>query len=244
MQKNLIHATSAMACMTNSIFSADRKGHIQDSKALIKTSLDVITILGHSHNEINTSGLNKESRQSCKKTIDNSHKLFGEDLSKNLKEMKEVKKVANEISNQRSSYAQKRGYFNQRNYDKTTSQWRNQHQQPTRGRGNNFFSAGPENKFEEKIQQLMAEVRNHPKLIVNTLPHIIEVLNFQMMSNKAGSLKSYLQKWQEFTSDPEILDTVSGMTIESDGAHKAPQPRANYCSKWDKHVLKLNYMHL
>ena len=149
MQKTLIHATSAMACMANSILSADRKGHMQDSKALIKTSLDVITILGHSHNEINkrrretiSSGLNKESRQSCKKTIENSHKLFGEDLSKTLKEMKEVKKVANEISNQRSSYAQKRGYFKQRNYDKTASHWRNQHQQPTRGRGKNFFRRG------------------------------------------------------------------------------------------------------
>jgi len=104
MQKTLIHATSAMACMANSILSADRKGHMQDSKALIKTSLDEITILGHSHNEINkrkretiSSGLNKESRQSSTKTIDNSHKLFGGDLSKTLKEMKEVKKVAKEI---------------------------------------------------------------------------------------------------------------------------------------------------
>ena len=91
---------------------------MQDSKALIKTSLDVITILGHSHNEINkrrketiSSGFNKESRQTCKKTIDNSHKLFGEDLNKTMKEMKEVKKVAIEISNQRPSYAQRRGYF-------------------------------------------------------------------------------------------------------------------------------------
>ena len=99
MQKKLIHATSALACMANSILSADRNGHMQDSKALIKTSLDVITILGHSHNEITkgrretiSSGLNKESRQSCEKTIANSHTLFGEDLSKTLKETKEVKR--------------------------------------------------------------------------------------------------------------------------------------------------------
>ena len=125
MQKTLIYATSAMACMANSIFSADRKGHMQGSKALMKIFLDLITILGHSHSEINkrrrentSSGLNKESRQSCKKTKDNSHKLFGEDLSRTLKELKEVKKVANGISNHRSSYAQKRGYYNQRNYDK------------------------------------------------------------------------------------------------------------------------------
>ena len=157
MQKNLIHATSALACMANSILSADRKGHMQDSKALIKTSLDVITILDHSHNEINkrrretiSSGLNKESRQSCKKTIANSHKLFGEDLSKTLKEMKEVKKVAIEISNQRPSYAQRRGYFNQRNYDRTTSHWRNQAQQPTRGRGNNFFRRGRKTNLRGK----------------------------------------------------------------------------------------------
>ena len=90
----------------------------------------------------------------------------------------------------------------------------------------------------------MAEVSNHPKLIVNTLPDIIEILNFQMMSNKAGNLNSYLQKWQEFMSDPEMLDTVSGMTIEFDDAHKVFQPRANHCSKWEKHVLTLNHMHL
>jgi len=59
-----------------------------------------------------------------------------------------------------------------------------------------------------------------------------------MMSNKAGSLKSYLQKWQEFTSDPEILDTVSGMTIEFDDAHKALQPRVNHCSKWEKECIE------
>ena len=77
LQKNLIHATSALAYMANSILSADRKGHMQDSKAVLKTSLDVITILGHSHNELNkrrsetiSSGLNKESRQSCKTTIE------------------------------------------------------------------------------------------------------------------------------------------------------------------------------
>ena len=85
----------------------------------------------------------------------------------------------------------------------------------------------------------MAEVRNHPELFVNTLPDITEVLNFQMMSNKAGSLKSYLQKWQEFTSDPEILDTVLGMTIEFDDAHKALQPRANHCSKWEKTCIEI-----
>ena len=99
--------------------SLNGPGHMQDSKALIKTSLGVITLLGHSHNESDKRGretissrLTKESRQSCKKTIDNSHKLFGEDLSKTLKEMKEGKQVANEISNQKSSYAQKRGYIN------------------------------------------------------------------------------------------------------------------------------------
>ena len=74
----------------------------------------------------------------------------------------------------------------------------------------------------------MAEIRNHPKLFVNTLPDIIEVQNCQMMSNKTGSLKSYLQKWQKFTSDPEILDTVSGMTIEFEDAHKALQPEIDH----------------
>ena len=91
----------------------------------------------------------------------------------------------------------------------------------------------------------MTEVRSDPILFENTLPETIdEMVNFQMVNNKAGSLATYLQKWQEFTSDPEILDTVSGMTIEFDGAHKIPQPRANHCSKWEKRVLKLNYMHL
>ena len=85
----------------------------------------------------------------------------------------------------------------------------------------------------------MAEVRSDPILFENTLPEIINILNFQMINNKAGSLNTYLQKWQEFTSDPEILDTVSGMTIEFDGAHKIPQPRANNCSKWEKTCIEV-----
>ena len=48
-----------------------------------------------------------------------------------------------------------------------------------------------------------------------------------------------MQKWQEFTSDPEILDTVSGMTIDFDGAHKIPQPRENHCSKWEKTCIEV-----
>ena len=61
-----------------------------------------------------------------------------------------------------------------------------------------------------------------------------------MISNKAGSLKSYLQKCQEVKSDPEILDIVSGMTIEFEDAHQVLQPRANPCLKWGKHVLTVN----
>ena len=90
----------------------------------------------------------------------------------------------------------------------------------------------------------MAEVRNIPILFENALPAMIDILNFQMVNNKAGSLNTYLQIWQEFTSDPEILDTVSGMTVEFDDTHRVPQPRANHCSKWEKHVLKVNYMQL
>lgn len=148
--------------MANAILSADRKGQMQDSKALIKTSWDVITILGHSHNEINmrrreaiSSGLNKESRQSCKKNVENSSQLFGEDLSKTLKEIKEVKKVASEISiesqSRRPAYSQKRGYFSQRSYDKTSKPWRNQQQQQARGRGNNFFLRGRKTNLRGKF---------------------------------------------------------------------------------------------
>ena len=48
-----------------------------------------------------------------------------------------------------------------------------------------------------------------------------------------------MQKCQEFKSDPEILDTVSGMTIEFDDARKALQPRANHCSKWEKTCIEI-----
>ena len=86
----------------------------------------------------------------------------------------------------------------------------------------------------------MAEVRSDPILFETTLLEIINILNFQMSNNKAGSLNTYLQKWQEFTSDPEILDTVSVMTIEFDGVHKIPQPRANHCSKWEKMCIEVD----
>ena len=86
----------------------------------------------------------------------------------------------------------------------------------------------------------MAEVRSDPILFENTLPEIIDIFDFQMVNNKAGSLNTYLQKWQEFTSDPEIMDIVSGMIIEFDCAHKVPQPRANHCSKWEKIEVELH----
>jgi len=221
--------------MANSILSADRKGHMQDSKALIKTSLDEITILGHSHNEINkrkretiSSGLNKESRQSSTKTIDNSHKLFGGDLSKTLKEMKEVKKVAKEIPikghpmHKREATLTRETMIKQQAIGETNINNRQEVEEV-------IVFGGAGKQIEGENPAIDGWGKESSKIICKYLPNIIEVLNFQMMSNKAGSLKSYLQKWQEFTSDPEILDTVSGMTIEFDDAHKALQPRANHC---------------
>ena len=70
----MIYATSAMACTANSTLFADRKGHMQDSKALMETALAL-------HGSI------RKADKAAKR----------EDLSKTLKDIKEVKNVANEI---------------------------------------------------------------------------------------------------------------------------------------------------
>ena len=48
------------------------------------------------------------------------------------------------------------------------------------------------------------------------LPILLEYFREKILSFKAGNLAAHFSQWQSLTSDPEILETVSGCKIEFD----------------------------
>ena len=46
------------------------------------------------------------------------------------------------------------------------------------------------------------------------LPSLLEYFQGKTKTFKAGSLAAYSHQWQEITSDPEVLETVTGQSIE------------------------------
>ena len=56
------------------------------------------------------------------------------------------------------------------------------------------------------------------------MPSLLEYFHGRTQTFKAGSLAAYSHKWHELTSDPEILETVTGQHIEFDTVPMQEKP--------------------
>ena len=153
--------------------------------------------------------------------------LFGDELQTQLNHIRASNKISNTISTQGGN----RGYSKQRG-----PSYRGSHSTST---GRNFFrenlsdepaeqarSEQPELTPEEKISQ-RSEVTttgiinqlDSPQVrdsFESFLPILLEYFREKILSFKAGNLAAHFSQWQSLTSDPEILETVSGCKIEFD----------------------------
>ena len=160
--------------------------------------------------------------------------LFGDELQTQLNHIRASNKISNTISTQGGN----RGYSKQRG-----PSYRGSHSTST---CRNFFrenlsdepaeqarSEQPELTPEEKISQ-RSEVTTtgiinqleSPQVRDNFesfLPILLEYFREKILSFKADNLAAHFSQWQSLTSDPLILETVSGCKIEFDTIPSLPR---------------------
>ena len=97
-QEPLIHGLSSLTILADRLFKNIQSAKTMDARETLTHVLDSIALFGHANWKINTKrreiikpDLNPPYTRLCKEEIKPTTKLFGNDLSKHLKEMSEVK---------------------------------------------------------------------------------------------------------------------------------------------------------
>ena len=97
-QEPLIHGLSSLTILADRLFKDIQSAKTVDARETLKHVMDSIALFGHANWKLNRKrremikpDLNPPYTRLCKEEIKPTTKLFGDDLSKHLKEMSEVK---------------------------------------------------------------------------------------------------------------------------------------------------------
>ena len=100
-QTNIMRATAAITQMADMVLVADQGGKMADSKKLIRSALDGVIFLGQAQSllnnarKINVRGiLAEDTRHICSLDKKPTQFLFGDDVSKSIKESKEMHRLS------------------------------------------------------------------------------------------------------------------------------------------------------
>eukprot|EP00794_Sanderia_malayensis_P003987 gene3987-4536_t len=151
-QKEILAANNAVTKIANSILDADSKSEIVNSKEIVKMTLDAVTLLGLAHSKLNNQrksalspALDPDIRDFYSARHEVTDYLFGDDLSKAIKEAKDLNKISNQL--QKSATAHPNRYQNQRYQSNGPPQFikilEENHQE-------RVFSSGQKAPFKEK----------------------------------------------------------------------------------------------
>ena len=96
-QTNILRATAALSKIANSILASDEKGQMAESKMLVRTALDGVTLLGQAQTSLNIARKNKvkeiltdEVKEICNPSRKPTTYLFGDNINKSIKKAKEM----------------------------------------------------------------------------------------------------------------------------------------------------------
>jgi len=99
-QKDILSANWAALKIANQVQEADSKPTMVNSKDLVKMSLDAVTLLGLAHSKLNNLrksaiqlSLDPDIRDVCSARHEVTTYLFGDDLTKSIKEARELNKI-------------------------------------------------------------------------------------------------------------------------------------------------------
>ena len=147
----------------------------------------------------------------CKPEIAPTTKLFGDDLSKQLKELTEVSRVGKQL--QKKAPEQKRFY--QKPYDRprhTSNRKAIMGKKPFLAYSRATFQSGTSHKksnhAEEPLNTLVSMKLNSPVPLNNSIE------NYHTLSFTAGQVKNHLCQWETITQDPVILNAIQRYNIE------------------------------
>ena len=117
-QTALIKAATAMAQLSDSLLSAKANDNPIDYSGMITKATDAVALIGHSAYEISLKrreamkpALKREYSLLCAAETPVTAKLFGEDISKTLKDIKQANQVGKDTSRKHYGHGSKNGFY-------------------------------------------------------------------------------------------------------------------------------------
>ena len=140
MQEPLIHGLSSLTILADRLFKDIQSAKTVDARETLKHVMDSIALFGHANWKLNMKwreiikpDLNPPYTRLCKEEIKPTTKLFGDDLSKYLKEMSELKRAGQQMQKLTNGSAHA--------YTAKASSLKNQWSKPYARPQNNRFNA-------------------------------------------------------------------------------------------------------
>ena len=143
-QEPLVHGLSSLTILANRLFKDIQSTKTVDARETLKQVMDSIALFGHANWKLNMKrreiikpDLNPPYTRLCKEEIKPTIKLFGDDLSKHLKEMSEVKRARQQMQKVANGSA----------HTAKASSLKNQQSKPYDRPQNNHFNAFKHHPF-------------------------------------------------------------------------------------------------
>ena len=147
----------------------------------------------------------------------NTANLFGDNLASSLKEAKELDRL---------TYAAGPSGFQSFQYDwRRNKNWHTQDRKPFLGNRNRQYAGQqtqhfggqqePEKNLQESLEPLLLSDRQVRQNLIS-LPSLLAELRTEVEFFQGGRLKQFFDVWKSLTLDPEILDMITGLSLELD----------------------------
>ena len=227
LQTTLTKVGNITAKTTDMLLKARAGDGKVDVDNMVRMNTDALALLGHVSFEISQRRrdairptLHKDYATLCASHVPITNFLFGDELQTQLNHIRASNKISSTASPSNSAY--------KRSYGKSHTPGNNQPWKP-------FFRQDalgqPVVQEVDYISTPLEETNrpNGPEVTSNIiatlgntpvsefkaiLPSLLEYFQGKTKTFKAGSLAAYSHQWQEITSDPEVLVTITGQSIE------------------------------
>ena len=216
LQKGIVKASQPIIQLLDSALKARKDKSSLDPNDLLSLLTDAVTFLGNAsfltslkRREFLKPDIARPYRSVCNKPNAITTCLFGDEFPKHIKEIGEVNKISSKVSGRPTSIK------NMVSSCKRGSDTPSRSYPHRSGRKSTFLAGLPRSwkslsrpatskrMISSNNQHQATEGQSVNKVIAHSVPLL-----------QAGSLSGNLPKWREFTSDPWILQTVSGYHLE------------------------------
>ena len=215
LQKGIVKAAQPVIQLFELAFKARNEKTSTDPNSFLPMLADAITFLGHAsfltslkRREFLKPEIAKPYQSVCNRSNAITTCLFGDELPKYIKEIGEVNKISRKVSSRPNSVKRMIGSY------KRGPDTSNKTYQQRSGRGTTFFRLPRSWKLFSRQTTPSRTINFSDQHQVTERQSVSEVYTCSLPLKQAGSLSSNLPQWRELTSDPWILQTVSGYHLE------------------------------